>query len=93
LLEGHPGSHRLVRVLAGAVCDGKVVERETGHRADRTTVLAFILADRGTVRMIGDAAERSTLSHRPIGAPEPVRAGERVPTALPAHGGESRVRE
>ena len=49
--------------------EGKVVEHERGYRAERATVLAFVLVDRGTMRMVDDTDELESLFRNPLATP------------------------
>jgi len=80
LMRSVGGTHR-GRFGVGLVgLEGKVIEHDRGYRAERATVLAFALVDRGTMRMIDDETELAALFRSPL-ATTPIGADvARVPT-------------
>ena len=82
LMRSVGGTHR-GRFGVGLVgLEGKVVEHERGYRAERATVLALALVDRGTVRMVDDTDELEFLFRNPL-ARRPLESDDaRLPTEV-----------
>ena len=58
--------------------EGKVVEHDRGYRAERATVLALVVVDRGSLRVVGDPKELETVFSERGALP---RLGSSLPTA------------
>jgi len=80
LMRSVGGTHRGRFGIGLVGLEGKVVEHERGYRAERATVLAFALVDRGMMRMIEDEAEMEALFRNPLATPPIGAAIARVPT-------------